>query len=471
MEPVNPVAIEGRNSSSEIRPSEDAQLEIIGTLSPSSRAAKLWIGGLIVVILGGLIAYIIQLRHGLQVTAMRNYVSWGVYMTNFVFFIGISHAGTLISAILRVTHAEWRRPITRMAEAITVFALVVGASMIVIDMGRPDRILYVLRHGRLNSPILWDVCSIASYIVGSALYLYVAMVPDMAILRDSISPNAARSFRRRLYRILAIGYRGTAEQRRLLERALGAMAVIIIPVAVSVHTVVSWIFSMTLRPGWHSTIFGPYFVVGAIFSGTAALITAMAVFRAVFNLGNFLAFRQFRNLGTLLLALNLIYIYFTLSEYLTVWYGSETADRRLVDLLMGSGSYAVAFWAMVAGGLFVPFFLLMIPTKKSIAPIVAASVLVNVGMWIKRYLIIIPTLMVPYIPVESAGISAKYFPTVIEWLVTAGGLAFFLLLFTLFAKSFPIISIWETSEDSARHGEIPSAAKAEYQAGGVPCAS
>ena len=431
---------------------ECIKADLAESLSPPGRAGRWWIGCLLAVVLAGAMAYAYQLAYGLQVTAMRNYVSWGVYMTNFVFFIGVSHAGTLISAILRVTNAEWRRSITRMAEAITVFALLVGAPMVIIDMGRPDRLIYVITHGRLNSPILWDVLSIATYVTGSVLYLYVAMIPDLALLLNPVVPGGKPSLRQRLYRALSLGYRGTPEQRRLLEKALATMAIIIIPVAVSVHTVVSWIFGMTLRPGWHSTIFGPYFVIGAIFSGTAAIILAMAIFRKVYRLEAYLTFLQFKNLATLLLALNLLYIYFTLSEYLTAWYGAEAADKRLLDLLMGSGPYGIAFWAMAAFGLFLPALLLIIPNRGSIARIVVAAVLINIAMWIKRYLIIVPTLMTPYIPAEAAGVTPHYNPTWVEWTVTAGGFAAFLLMFTLFAKVFPILSIWETVEGVEESG-------------------
>jgi Ni/Fe-hydrogenase subunit HybB-like protein len=438
------------------------------TLNPTGYGGKLWIACLLTVVAAGLVAYIYQLRNGLAVTGMREYVSWGVYMTNFVFFIGVSHAGTLISAILRVTHAEWRRPITRMAEAITLFALMIGAPMVIIDMGRPDRIHHVLLFGRFNSPILWDVCSITTYISGSLLYLYVAMIPDFALLaqRQTLGKPFSRA-RMWLYRAGSLGFRNTPEQRKNLNRALATMAVIIIPVAVSVHTVVSWIFGMTLRPGWHSTIFGPYFVVGAIFSGTAAIILAMAIFRKVYGLERYLTYRHFRNLGTLLLALNLIYIYFTLSEYLTNWYGQTEIDKRLIDLLMGGGQFATMFWLMAIFGLFVPIVLLMIPSKNnSITTIIVASVLINIGMWVKRYLIIVPTLMTPYIPAQAAGIIPKYNPTWVEWTITAAAFALFMLLFTLFAKVLPIISVWETVEGveevgadrigvSADLGELP----------------
>lgn len=425
-----------------------AQLE--RTMAAPGRAGQIWIATLVAVIVAAAAAYAYQLAYGLGVTAMREYVSWGVYITNFVFFIGISHAGTLISAILRVTNAEWRRSVTRVAEAITVFALMIGAPMVLVDLGRIDRLLNVIVHGRLNSPLLWDVCSIFTYITGSITFLYIAMIPDFALLKARMSNGATSGWRWRFYDWLSLGYRGTPEQKALLERAMHVMSVIIIPVAVSVHTVVSWIFGMTLRPGWHSTIFGPYFVVGAIYSGTAALIVAMAVFRKVYRLENLITLRQFRALGALLMALTVIYLYFTFSEYLTVWYGGESVDRRLLHVLMGSGPFGLTWWAMILGCFFVPAVLLVIPVvaprQFSLGRLVVACLLINVGMWLKRYLIIVPTLMTPFIPAEAAGVAPQYNPTWVEWTITAGAFATFLLLFTLFAKAFPIVSVWETIE-------------------------
>jgi len=423
--------------------------ELLATLEPLGRRGQIWIGTLVAVIVVAFGAYVYQLTHGLAVTGMGDFVSWGLYMTNFVFFIGISHAGTLISAILRVTQAEWRRPITRMAEAITVFALVIGGSMIFIDMGRPDRVLNIVTHGRLSSPILWDICSITTYLVGSFIYLYVAMIPDMPIAARAAERRGRPGWLVRFYQVLALGYKGTPEQERFLNRALGAMAVIIIPVAVSVHTVVSWLFGMTLRPGWHSTIFGPYFVIGAIFSGTAALITAMALFRWAYRLENYLTDDHFRKLAALLVALTLLYLYFTLSEYLTTWYGGLETEGRLLNLLMGGSPYGAAFWGWVLTGLFIPLGLLIMPSKRSLGAIITASVLINIGMWLKRFLILVPTLETPYIPTQGAGFTAGYSPTWVEWTITAGGFAGFMLLYTLFSRLFPIVSIWEVAEEES----------------------
>ena len=321
--------------------------------------------------------------------------------------------------------------------------------MVVVDMGRPDRLLNVLRYGRLQSPILWDVVSITTYITGSFLYLYVAMIPDMPILARTARARRRAAWLVSLYEWLSLGYRDTPEHRRLLARALGAMAVIIIPVAVSVHTVVSWVFGMTLRPGWHSTIFGPYFVIGAIFSGTAAIITAMAVFRRAYRLERYLLLEHFRRLAMLLLALSLLYAYFTLSEYLTAWYGGLDSDSRLLALLAGGTGYGLSFWLWTVLGLFIPIALLLMPSRRSLASIVTASVLINIGMWLKRYLIIVPTLQTPFIPADAAGITPHYFPSIVECLISAGAFAGFLLLFTLFSRIFPILSVWETSEAAA----------------------
>ena len=227
----------------------------------SGRTFRVWTAMLLAVVVWGAFAYSLQFRRGLAVTGMRDQISWGLYISNFVFFIGISHAGTLISAILRVTDTGWRRPITRMAEGITVVALCIGGSMVLIDLGRPDRALNLFRYGRIQSPIVWDVLSVSTYLTGCLIYFYLPLIPDLGIVAASSSIGGLR---RRIYRALSLGWTGSPAEWRLLEKAISGMAVAIIPLAISVHTVVSWIFAMTLRPGWDSSIFGPYFVVGRL---------------------------------------------------------------------------------------------------------------------------------------------------------------------------------------------------------------
>src|SRR3989338_8857373 len=238
----------------------DLEADLIASMTRFSRPFFLLVGFLLAVIGFAAYAWVHQLRNGLRVTGLHSPVFWGIYITNFVFFIGISHAGTLISAILRLCRAEWRRPITRMAEAITVLVLFVGAGNIIMDLGRPDRALNVMRYPNLRSPLLWDVMSITAYLTVSTLYLYVPLIPDIALLRDRL-PR-----RRWFYGPLALGWRDSPRQRWWLELTISVLAVIVIPIAISVHTVVSWVFAMTVQPMWHSTIFRPSFFVWAIFS-------------------------------------------------------------------------------------------------------------------------------------------------------------------------------------------------------------
>ncbi len=387
------------------------------------------------VFLFGVGCYIHQLFYGLGATGMNEPVSWAFYIVDFVFFIGISHAGTLISAILRLSKAEWRRPITRMAEVITGIVLAIGGLHPVIDLGRPDRILHLFERGRLQSPLLWDLTSVTAYFTASTIYLYVPMIPDIALLRDRGGKL------QNLYRILAWGYKGTPKQKHALERAINILMVMVIPIAVSVHTIIAWIFGMTLQPGWHSTIFGPYFVVGAIYSGIAALVIVMIVFRKIFHFEDYLKEIHFKYLGTLLLVVSLLWTYFTFAEYLTTFYGHEPAEMR-VFLYKFAGGYAPFFWLMVFCNFLLPVIILSNKKTKTIPGILVASIGVVLGMWLERLIIIIPTLANPRLPYPT-GI---YIPSVTEIGIFAAGMSAFILGFMGFSKLFPLISIWETKE-------------------------
>ncbi|RMF07433.1 MAG: polysulfide reductase [Candidatus Neomarinimicrobiota bacterium] len=390
------------------------------------------------VVLWALALYIRQLIYGLGVTGLNRTVTWGFYIINFVFFIGVSHAGTLISAILRLSQAEWRRPITRMAEVITAIVLAIGGLHPIIDLGRPDRVLNVFYYGRLQSPLLWDVTAISLYFTASTVYLYVPMIPDIALLRDRTTKF------KKFYTWLSWGYVGTERQKHILERAMTILMVVVIPVAVSVHTVISYIFSMTLQSGWHSTIFGPYFVTGAIFSGTATLLVVMIFFRKFYHLENYLKEIHFRYLSVLLLVFALLWGYFTFSEYLTGIYGNEPMEMRVIRFKI-SGAYAPYFWMMVICNFVIPVIILSFKKLKRIPGILIASISVIIGMWLERLIIIVPSLSNPRLPV----VSEPYVPSLTEWSLFAGGVAAFCLMFLLFSKLFPLISIWEIKEGRA----------------------
>ncbi len=390
---------------------------------------------LLMVLIWAAYTFITQVYYGLGVTGMNQPVSWGFYIVNFVFFIGISHAGTLISAILRLSKAEWRRPITRMAEIITAIVLAIGGLMPIIDLGRPDRVLNVFTAGRLQSPLLWDVTSITAYFTASTVYLYLPMIPDIAKLRDRGSKLTW------FYNFLSWGWQGTPKQKHTLERAITVLMVMVIPIAISVHTVISYIFSMTLQPGWHSTIFGPYFVVGAIFSGIAALMIVMIVFRKVYHLENYLKEIHFNYLGTLLLIMSFLWFYFTFSEYLTGIFGAEPNEMKTI-MYKFTGPFAPLFWGMVLCNFVIPVIILSFKKFKKIPGILFASITVVIGMWLERLIIVVPSLANPRLEIPQ-GI---YVPSLVEWSIFIGGIAAFILGYTIFAKFFPLISIWEIEE-------------------------
>ncbi len=406
---------------------------------------------LIAVFLFGVVMYIRQFMFGLGETGMNEPVTWGFYIISFVFFIGISHAGTLISAILRLSKAEWRRPITRMAEVITGIVLLIGGIHPIIDLGRPDRILHIFERGRLQSPLLWDMTSITAYFTASTIYLYLPLIPDIALLRDR-----GGKFHK-LYEILSWGYQGTERQKHVLEKAINILMVMVIPIAISVHTVISWIFSMTLQPGWHSTIFGPYFVVGAIFSGIAALIIVMIIFRKVFHFEDYLKNIHFNYLGTLLLVMSLLWFYFTFAEYLTTFYGHEPPEMR-VFLYKFIGGYAPFFWAMVACNFIIPVIFLSNKKLKTIPGILISSIAVVIGMWLERLIIVVPSLANPRLPYPT-GI---YVPSLTEISLLAAATSAFILGFMGFSKLFPLISIWEIKEGREESVKMVSERLNEY---------
>src|SRR5216117_1063030 len=307
------------------------------------------------IVLMGLGTWAYQMYNGFGVSGINNPIFWAFYITNFVFWIGISHAGTLISAILRLVNAGWRRPVTRCAEVITAFALMIGAMFPIIHLGRPWLFFWLMPYpsNRLiwpnfRSPLVWDFFAITTYLTGSVLFLLLPMIPDFALVRDRTT-----GLRHRIYGALALGWQGTPKQWHRLESAMQIMAIAIITVAVSVHTIVSFDFSMAPVPMWHSTIFGPYFLAGAIFSGIAALIVAMAFVRRFLRLEEYLRPVHFENLGKLLLMMSLLWSYFVFAERLTTWYGNEPSEMA-VFWQTQRGGFAPLFWAMVVCNFVIP---------------------------------------------------------------------------------------------------------------------
>lgn len=386
-------------------------------------------------VLLGLYAYLTQYRNGLTVTGLSRQIFWGVYITNFVFFIGISHAGTFISAILRVLKAEWRRPISRASELTTVFILLFGVGSVLIDLGRPDRMLYAIRYAHFRSPLLWDVCSIAIYLTVSSISLYLALIPDIALLRDL---GGKREW---FYRILSLGWTGTERQHHRLEKAINFVSILVIPVMITVHTVVSFVFAMTIQPLWHSAIFGPYFVVGAIFSGVASVTVVMAVLRKAYHLENYIKPIHFNNIGIFLMAMTLLWFYFTFAEYITIVYGNEPIHMAIFWSKL-SGKFAPLFWLHFVLCFVIPLPTLALKRTRTIRGTVVASISIILGMWLERFVIIVPTLTRQRLPIEQV----FYIPTWVEWSILAGCISLFMLLYTLFTKVFPIVPIWEIRE-------------------------
>ena len=409
---------------------EEIRAVALRPLRHISLGGKLWIAGLVLVLLLGGFAYYLQLKHGLKVTAMRDYASWGLYISNFVFFVAISLVGALISSVLRLTNFELYRPITRIAEIIAVSAIMFAGLIIIVDMGRPDRILNLFTHGRIQSPIVWDVIVVTTYLVTSVLFLYVPLLPGIALCRDVLTEKP--KWQRWMYKFLALGWKGTENQWHIMKRSISIICVLIIPLAISIHTVTAWLFATTLRPGWDSTNFGPYFVAGAFQAGTACVIIAMFVFRKAYKLQKYLTEDHFNFMGKLLVFLCLVYAYFNINEYLVPAYKMRGAEGKLLNDLF-TGHFAPLYWGVQIFGMALPAVLLLWKKARKPLPIFMIALFVVVAAWFKRYLIVTPIMLHPYLPIQDVPANwAVYFPTWIEMAIVGGSLAGVMLIITVF---------------------------------------
>ena len=426
--------------------------EFAPQIEHTGKYGKLWIGFLIVVICYGWFALYWQVSRGHIVTGMRDNVVWGVYIVNFIFFMGISYAGALISGTLHLFHAEWRKPIIRRAEFITIISLLIGPCFIMLCVGRLDRLPNLILFGRIQSPITWDVIAISTDIIGCILFLYLALLRDLGKMRD-FKELKVPQWQKKMYKILALGYTGTPEQQLMLKKATDVMAGMVIAIAIIVYSVLAWIFSVTLQPGWHSTIFGPYFVIAAVYSGTGVLIVSMYFFRKVYHLENHITLQHFVNVGVIMLVLGAFFGYFTFSEYLTKWYGSEKNDEQLIQVLLKN--YFNLFILSNYVGVLAPLIVVGFKKLRTINNITIAAGIVVIALWLNRYLIVVPTLETPYLPIQDDREAwLHYSATWVEWALTAAGVAMFCLLFTIGSKLIPIVQVSDLKEDPEQPGDI-----------------
>ncbi len=422
------------------------------------KRGMIWTGILVLICLIGAFAYYRQLSKGLIVTNMRDYVSWGIYISNFVFFVAISLVGSLITAIFRLADVHWSTPLTRIAEIIAVSAITFASLIIIVDMGRPERLLNLFTHGRLQSPIIWDVIVISTYFFISLLLLYLPLLPDLKILIQQ--KEKYPKWLNKTYRFLGSFWKGTREQFKISNRSILILCIMIIPVAFCIHTVTSWLFATTYRPGWDSTNFGAYFISGAFLVGAGGVVVAMYVFRRVYKLEKYITEDHFNRMGKIVVLLALLYLYFNVNEYLVPAFKMKKPEEAHLTQLF-AGEYAPVFWFAFFIGMIIPILIMITKKGRKPLPMFIAGVMVVVGAWFKRYVIVTPTLLHPFLPMQDVPQSYKhYFPSWEEWAIAMGSLAGALLIITIFVRIFPIIPIQETIDEQHELSH-PKASKEE----------
>ncbi len=427
--------------------------QIIEDLLPQKfgKAGKIWTTVLIAICLFGAYAYYRQLRYGLVVTNMRDYVSWGIYISNFVFYVAISLVGSLITAILRLINVHWSTPLTRIAEIIAVSAIVFASIIIIVDMGRPERFANILLYGRLQSPIMWDVVVIGTYFFISILLLYFPLLPDLKILINYKKETGEKL--NKLYRFQGSFWKGTKAQFHISDKAIKILCILIIPVAFCIHTVTSWLFATTYRPGWDSTNFGAYFISGAFLVGAGGVIVAMYIFRNFYKLEKYITEMHFERMGRIAVLLALVYLYFNVNEYLVPAFKMKKAEEaHLIQLF--TGEYSIMFWFAILVGMVIPIIILVFKKGRRPLPMFIAGLMIVIGAWFKRYLIVTPTLLHPILPMHDVPQSYRhYFPSWEEWAIAMGSMAGVLLIITFFVRIYPIIPIQETITEQTQNHE------------------
>ncbi len=368
---------------------------------------------------------------------------WGLFLSTFVFWIGMSHSGTLLSAILHIIQADWRKPIYRFAEAMTTFSLMTAGLFPIIHLGRMWNMYWVLPYvsdrglwPNFRSPLSWDAFAITTYLTSSALFLFIGMIPDLAICRDN-----ARGWRQKLYTVLSLGWQGDDRQWRNFRRIYMLMACFLIPLAVSVHSIVSADFAVSIMPGWHVTSFPPYFVAGALYSGCAAIITLFIMLRYFFRFEEYMTIPIMEKVCKLTFAIAMVWTYLNLIEFAVTWYGHDMVAKELL-LWKINGPYAPIFWMMMFCGSVMPFALAFEKLRQHLPTMFVVSLFLNLGMFLERWMIVSPTLSLAYEPFAWKVI----WPGMVQWAVVFGSFGWFGLLFLVFVKVFPSISMYEVKE-------------------------
>ncbi|MDZ4674019.1 MAG: NrfD/PsrC family molybdoenzyme membrane anchor subunit [Gemmatimonadota bacterium] len=416
--------------------------DVLATLGTPSRGYYLALFASIGMFLVGLVTFLILLRDGLGHAGYNPPIMWSVYITTFVFWVGIGHAGTLISAILFLFRSPWRTAVYRSTEAMTVFAVMTAALFPIIHIGRQWIFYWLLPYPNarflwpnFKSPLIWDVFAISTYFTVSATFLVVGLVPDIAAVRDKVS-----GWRKKVYEICSIGWTGADHQWRHYTRGYLYLAALATPLVLSVHSVVSWDFAVSIVPGWHGTIFAPYFVAGAIYSGIGMVLTLIIPLRKVLKVEHMITDYHFDNLAKLTLFTGSILFYAYAMEYFVAWYSSNTFEqttfwRRAFGPMWWGG------WSMIICNAFVSQLLWFKKIRTNLTALFIISIFVNVGMWFERY-VIINSLSSDYLPYAWDQMN----PTWADWGILMGSFGWFLMYFLLFARTFPIVAIQEIKE-------------------------
>jgi len=424
----------------------------ISAIVLTRRPPKWWILGFAVSFLLTmmlLVAVTYLFLEGVGIWGVNVPIAWGFAIVNFVWWIGIGHAGTLISAILLLLRQQWRTSINRFAEAMTLFAVACAGLFPILHLGRPWVFYWLFPYPdtmklwpQFRSPLVWDCFAVSTYAIVSLLFWYVGLVPDLATLRDRARNRAAKI----IYGILSMGWRGSAVHWYRHETASLLLAGLATPLVVSVHTIVSFDFSFGLVPGWHSTVFPPYFVAGAIYQGFAMVLTLSIPVRKLFHLEDFITMRHLDNMGKVMLATGLIVAYGYMSEIFIGWYSGDPYEQ-FMSLNRMFGPYSVVFWSVIACNIVIPQFLWLRKIRVNVGALFAIAMAINIGMWLERFMIVVVSLHRDFMP--SAW--GMYYPTRWDIMTFFGTVGLFLALLFLFIRFLPLISIFEMRELVGTH--------------------